>query len=36
MNNFTEKKIFEEADNWLKKNKKVSLATVFKHGVHHL
>ena len=28
MNNFTEKKIFEEADNWLKKNKKVSLATV--------
>ena len=28
MNNFTEKKIFEEADNWLKKNIRVSLATV--------
>ena len=28
MINFTEKKIFEEADNWLKKNKRVSLATV--------
>ena len=28
MSNFTEKKIFEEADNWLKKNKRVSLATV--------
>ena len=28
MINFTEKKIFEEADNWIKNNKKVSLATV--------
>ena len=28
MSNFNEKKIFEEADNWLKKNKRVSLATV--------
>ena len=28
MSSFTEKKIFEEADNWLKKNKKVSLANV--------
>ena len=28
MNNFTEKKIFEEADNWIKSNKKVVLATV--------
>ena len=28
MSNFTEKKIFEEADNWLKKNIRVSLATV--------
>ncbi len=28
MINFTEKKIFEEADNWIKKNKKVALATV--------
>ena len=28
MSNFTEKKIFEKADNWLKKNKRVSLATV--------
>ena len=28
MNNFNEQKIFEEADNWLKKNKRVSLATV--------
>ena len=28
MNNFAEKKIFEEAGNWLKKNKRVSLATV--------
>ena len=28
MSNFSEKKIFEEADNWLKNNKKVSLATV--------
>ena len=28
MSNFTEKKIFEEADNWLKKNKRVALATV--------
>ena len=28
MSIFTEKKIFEEADNWLKKNKRVSLATV--------
>ena len=28
MNNFIEKKIFEEADNWLKKNKRVSLVTV--------
>ena len=28
MNNFIEKKIFEEADNWLKKNIRVSLATV--------
>ena len=28
MSNFSEKKIFEEADNWIKNNKKVSLATV--------
>ena len=28
MSNFAEKKIFEEADNWIKNNKKVSLATV--------
>ena len=28
MINFNEKKIFEEADNWIKDNKKVSLATV--------
>ena len=28
MSNFPEKKIFEEADNWIKNNKKVSLATV--------
>ena len=28
MINFNEKKIFEEADNWIKNNKKVSLATV--------
>ena len=28
MINFNEKKIFEEADNWIKKNKKVALATV--------
>ena len=28
MSNFNEKKIFEEANNWLKKNKRVSLATV--------
>ena len=28
MSNFTEKKIFEETDNWKKKNKKVVLATV--------
>ena len=28
MINFPEKKIFEEADNWIKNNKKVSLATV--------
>ena len=28
MSKFNEKKIFEEADNWIKDNKKVSLATV--------
>ena len=28
MSNFPEKKLFEEADNWIKNNKKVSLATV--------
>ena len=28
MNNFTEKQIFERADNWTKNNKKVVLATV--------
>ena len=28
MSNFNEKKIFEEANNWLKENKRVSLATV--------
>ncbi len=39
MSNFPEKKIFEKADNWMKNNKKVSLATVVqqlsKRGVHH-
>ena len=28
MSNFTEKNIFQEADNWIKTNKKIALATV--------